>query len=465
MSTSISRRAVLRGALGAVVALPLLEGLKGVAPAQAGGAPQNSFAIFMRCGNGVQQLVTSAGEPETFFPTAYGPLTTATLADRAVARLAPYAARMSIVHGLNYPDSFMDSGCGHSTAGNICLTATPPFDHSGNKSLASGESIDNRIARELSPGVEPLTLYAGRKGGYLDEVLSYRGSQQLRAAENNPYNAYVRLFGLPSASAAEQMRLLAQRKSVNDLVRSQMQDLLARPDLSKSDRDRLDLHFTSIRDLENQLSCSLPSMEVDSMNALTAMVENDDYIVQMAQFQCDILALAVACGMAKASTIQIGNGNDGTQYTIGGVKLPSYHQISHRIYSDGSMGAPIPNAVDLHHQIDVLHMDMFKYLLDKLDGYPAPPGSSGTLLDQGVTVWLNDLKDGEHERHDIPYVLVGGCGGALKTGSFVDAGGVTTNLILNTIGAAVGCKNGMGGPLDDFGDATLTKGRVDALVA
>ena len=46
-----------------------------------------------------------------------------------------------------------------------------------------GESIDNRIARELQPmGVEPLTLYAGKMGGSLDEVLSYRGPKMLRAA-------------------------------------------------------------------------------------------------------------------------------------------------------------------------------------------------------------------------------------------------------------------------------------------
>ena len=54
--------------------------------------------------------------------------------------------------------------------------------------------------------------------------------------------------------------------------------------------------------------------------------------------------------------LQIGDGNDATQHTINGVRLPSFHQISHRIYSDGSEGDPIVGAVDMHHDLDRLHL-------------------------------------------------------------------------------------------------------------
>jgi hypothetical protein len=66
----------------------------------------------------------------------------------------------------------------------------------------------------------------------------------------------------------------------------------------------------------------------------------------------------------------------------------------------------------------------------------------------------------------MPYVCAGSCGGVLKTGAYVDAADVnankyvTHNKFLNTIGAAVGCKNGAGGELDDFGDASLAKGVI-----
>jgi hypothetical protein len=61
--------------------------------------------------------------------------------------------------------------------------------------------------------------------------------------------------------------------------------------------------------------------------------------------------------------------------------------------------------------------------------------------------------------------LAGSAGGFLKTGIYVDAGGVANNKILNTIGAAVGCTNASGGPLDDFGDPSLEPGLIDSIVA
>jgi hypothetical protein len=70
-----------------------------------------------------------------------------------------------------------------------------------------------------------------------------------------------------------------------------------------------------------------------------------------------------------------------------------------------------------------------------------------------------------HSYTDVPYVLVGSAGGYLKTGQFVDVGGVNNNKLLSTIGAACGCKNGGGAPLDDFGDPTLEKGQLSAIVA
>jgi len=144
----------------------------------------------------------------------------------------------------------------------------------------------------------------------------------------------------------------------------------------------------------------------------------------------------------------------------------SYHYISHRIDSDGSTGNPIDNAAELHHQIDKIHAGLFEYLLDKLDAVQL---MDGTLLDAGVAVWLNDLGNKYHSYDDVPFILAGGAKGALKTGQFIDSGGtkITNNLILNTIGAAVGCTNlaGDGGPLDDFGDPSLPKGRIDQIVA
>ncbi|WP_437683594.1 DUF1552 domain-containing protein [Sorangium sp. So ce131] len=456
----ITRRRVLRGLFGVTVALPFLETF---APrrASAGTGDVPPFAIFMRQANGVAQELDD--EPEMFWPSRVGALTAEALeqdADRAVSELKDYAEKLIMVRGISF--AFRDNGCGHAGGGNQCLTAARVSeDPSGNESLAMGESIDNRIARELNPaGVEPLTLYAGRKVGYLDEVLSYRGPKQLRAAERNPYNAYQKLFGLSDVDPEVQKALSERRASVNDLVRGQMQALMSRKDLSKGDRERLELHFDSIRDVEVAMTCALPPERVAEMEAIAGAVGSHDNIEAVARMQLDIIALAMACGVTRAATLQVGDGNDSTEYTIHGVRQKSFHKISHRIDGDGEEGPPIEGAQELHHQIDRIHARMFKHLLDRLSAYEL---GSGTLLDQGVAVWLNDLGDKWHSFRRVPYILAGGAAGYLKTGQFVDVS-AKNNKLLSTIGAAVGCKNTSGGPLDDFGDPSLEGGLLGEII-
>lgn len=457
-AAALTRRRVLRGLAGVTVALPFLETF---APKKARAADYAPYAVFIRQANGVVQA--TGDEPELFFPSATGALTSDALVSegRALSVLADYADRMLVLRGVNF--AFPGNGCGHSGGGNQCLTAARVSDDpSGNESLAMGESIDNRIARELQAApFEPLTLYAGKKAGYIDEVLSYRGPLDLRPAEDDPYVAYQKLFGLSTLPPEALEKLRQQRKSVNDLVRGEMEALLSRGDLSKADRDRLDLHFSAIRDLEVDMACNLPPDEVSAMEALSGQVNNGDYLIQIAHMQSDIIALAMACGVVRAATLQLGDGNDSTEYTIGGVKQYSYHWISHRIQGDGEVGAPIENAYLLHHEIDKLHGEMVKYLCDKLASYTL---GAGTLLDAGVVVWLNDLGNKYHSYTDVPHVLVGGCGGALVTGRYVDLGGVNNNRLWNTVGTAVGCTDGAGGPLVDFGDPSLEGGVLTELL-
>lgn len=465
MKNKFSRRFVLKGAGGAVLGLPLLEGLlPRVAHAQQTPAPR--FAVFMRQANGVAQA--SGSEPERFWPRELGAVTQSSLssldADRAVSELSAYASKLLLVRGLKF--NFPGNGCGHSGGGNQCLTAQRVSQSpSGNRSLAMGESVDNRIARELNPGGrDPLTLYAGRQSGYIDEVLSYRGSMDLRPAENNPLNAYMRITELSSADAATRERIAKARLSVNDLVREQMNALRANARLSAADRQRLDLHFESVRDLEVQLSCSLSEIQVSEMQAMSSGEAYRDgaNLVKVARMQADLIALAFSCGYTHSATLQIGDGNDGTEYTIDGVKQPRYHWISHRIFADGSNGDPIPDAAQKHHQIDRLHAQMFRHLLDRL--------STHGLLDSTAAVWCNDLAHGvSHSYSNIPFVIAGSCGGYLKTGQYVDVreGGqyVAHNKLFNTILNAVGCKKSDGSPVDDFGDASLPRGELAALKA
>lgn len=443
----ISRRGVLRGIGGAVLALPLLESLR---PARGADASPAHPIVFLRQANGVQQA--DNGEPERYWPRQTGALTSAGLsstdADRAVSELAAYADRLLLVRGTRF--AFPANGCGHSGGGNQVLTSAPVSeDPSGNLSLAMGESIDSYVARHFpNNGGEPLTLYTGPRGGYLEEVLSYRGAMALRPAEDDPWSAYLRMVG------GEQLDALLEdrRRSVNDLVRDQMSALMARTDLSRADRDRLELHFQSIRDLET-LACRLAEDEEQAMASIQGLGTLNDNRVTVARMHCDLIALAFSCDFVRAATLQIGDGNDGTEYTIGGTRLPNFHMISHRIYDHGDdpNAAEIVGAVDMHHSIDRLHLQIFAHLLERLDSYG--------LLETTTAVHTSDLGAGvSHTFRNIPWVIAGRGDGSLDVGRYVDVGDETHNRLLNSLINATGLRRPDGGWIDDFGDPSLQGG-------
>jgi hypothetical protein len=452
--------------MGAVsVGLPLLDAFqpRGVRAAEAA-SPR--CAVFLRQGNGVAQA--GNGEPERFWPRNLGALTSAGLqgeTDRAISELASHAQRLLLVRGTRF--AFPGNGCGHSGGANQVLTAAKVSDDpKGQYSLAMGESVDNRMATAINPDKrEPLTLLTGSTQGYLPVVLSYRAAKQLRGADNDPFAVYTRMTGLAGMDAGVVEQIATRRKSVNDLVRGQLKGLLGQSALSQADKRRLDLHFSAIRDVEVKMACTLPNMrqsELDSINP----TDGANYIA-VTQMHMDLIALSFACDYSRVATLQMGQGNDGTQFSIpgfrNGEKLPRFHQISHRIYSDGSDGDPIEGAQEMHFEIDKLHARLFRYLLDKLASYSVP---GGTLLDNSVAAWTNDLAHGvSHGYSNTPWVIAGSGGGYLKQAAYVDAGNVTHNQLLNTLLNAVGVRKADGAPVDDFGDPSLKGGQIATMLA
>jgi hypothetical protein len=470
-----SRRAFLSTIGGLGIGLPFLEGLsERSAFAQAAGEAAPTFGMFICTANGVVQAFRQ--EAERFWPTELGPLTTAGMqafaADRSTGLLADYASQLLIVRGINYP--FPNQGCGHALGLAQCLTAAKPEGDAQN-AVATGISADTLIASELHPpGVEPLALYAGRKGGYIDEKLSFRAPGEVRAAEGNPWNVYQRLAGLvqpeAGASTGEAERLALRRRSVNDLVREELNALMALPALSTDDRNRLDLHFTSVRDIEQNMmglasACSADKIDLQAIQAMSdgsAFRPSDGTIEDVAKLQIDLAAFAFACNASRVATLQIGDGTDGTRYTVNGVQAERFHWISHRQTSDGNDGQPIANAVEVHAEIDRIRMLTFKHLLDRFSSYGTPGGS---LLDASFALWTSHVAIGpSHSFNNLPVIIAGGAGGFLRPGQYVDAGGVSNNRLLNTLITANGVRRN-GGPVEDFGAPGLDGGLIATLVA
>src|SRR6478609_2367619 len=369
----INRRLVLRGAGGLMLGLPLLEGfLPRQASAQT--AVRSPFVLIVVSDNGVVQAgVTLGGAPEQerFWPTTSGALTKAgMLADkptRATGELSDYAEKLLIVKGINLP--YSSNGCSHSAADAQLLTGARITAGSTN-CLAEGISIDTAIAKAKNPaGRDPLALHAGMfapggTGFDIPGYVSYVTAKQPRVYIDSPYKAYQAITGVvgdgSSASSADtqaQQLRAARSKSINDLLRPQIKDLLARPELSKSDIDRLNQHLTAIRDIEVKIATtmvSVPAADIASMQKIDAKPYDQASHEALIKLHMELMAFAIAADYSRVAVLKIGDRIDDHVFTINGQTF-KYHDASHRA---------VPNGADLHHACDRLHAGYYKYLLD-----------------------------------------------------------------------------------------------------
>jgi hypothetical protein len=477
-----SRRRFLLGVGGAVVGLPIFEGLMSKVARADNTVPP--FALFYRRGNGVQQALFNrnpTAEPERWWPLCpYGSITQAQLAAEASSaiglELASYASKLAIVRGLRHPVGTQN---GHREGAIQGLTGAGVRYPTGEPDVFNcdpmGESLDNRIARELTPAT-PDSLYfsvgAHDLGGVsFLSTTDAQGKQLTRAGEENLLALYNRIFLPASTDPTAAQLLMSQRKSVNDLVRDQLAALRSDPRLSKSDVERLQLHTDAIRDVEQTLAAVVPATLRGDVSTYQQSYDADaDWskgytIAKFGAVVAKLAALAIASGATRSLLISVGEPQDVITYRdVPGANV-DFHSISHRQSVDDDPTTNIAGAQLLHHAIDRFHLSLFRALLDGLSSYPTADGA--TLLDKGVALHYSDIGSGQHEITQLPYLYVGGAGGALQTGIYRNEDGMELVKLLNTIGAAVGCKNASGGLLDDFNadnNGNLT-GRIASLLA
>jgi hypothetical protein len=451
---AINRRAFLRGAAGVAIGLPFLEGL----PSRSAWAQNQKpiFGLFICAANGVVG--------NRFFPGATGAITQASLSaasDKATGKLARHAANLLFVKGINYPMGG-PTDCGHAQGLCQALTARPAGG-GGKGATSTGPSADVVIAGRVSPGKDPLTLYAGNKrNGYIVERLSFKagGAGQVRAADDNPYTLYAKLVGLVKpggattpAGDAMANELVASRKSVNDLVRTQLNELMGRPQLSMDDRQRLQQHFDAIRDVEvtmgnmaDAVTCSTSGLDTTRLEALRSgfAFQTNGMIEEVVRLQMGVTAVAFACNFSRVATLQWGDGTDQTKYAVpanASLGWP-FHHISHRVQSDSASGNN-PTAEQAHIEIDAVRMETLAAGLDQF--------ASRGLQDSSFVMWTNHVSDGpSHSFRNVPVIVWGNAGGYLKQGQYVDAGNTGNNKLLNTlISAAV---KDTGAVVEDFGE-------------
>src|SRR5204862_7632170 len=166
---------------------------------------------------------------------------------------------------------------------------------------------------------------------YIGDRISFRaaGAGQVRSGDQNPYLLYSKLVGLTTSTptggtttdpvAAE---LVATRKSVNDLVRGELNSLMNNTALSSDDKQRLKLHFDSIRDMEGTMGntgmmCTTSGLDTTTLNTYKSNIswKQDGGMAETdARLHMQLVALAYACKYNRVDALEWGDRADGNKY-------------------------------------------------------------------------------------------------------------------------------------------------------
>jgi hypothetical protein len=155
----------------------------------------------------------------------------------------------------------------------------------------------------------------------------------------------------------------------------------------------------------------------------------------------DFVALALSCQLTRIVTFQFGHGGEKWYFRWLDIKKNSHDDIAHR---DNGQDPTVTK--DLL-AMNVWYAQMVARLVKALD---ALPDGDGTVLDNSLVVWGNEIATGPHGMADIPIVLMGKAAGRIRNpGRMIDAGPQDYRRL--------GCSllNIMGVPSTGFGEAPM----------
>ncbi len=385
----LSRRMLLRGA-GAAVALPLLDAmLDGNGEALADGSPLPLRFGTWFWANGVRL--------SKWVPTATG---TGWALPAHLVPFAPVREKISVVSGLwNWVEGLDHWGgrsgmlSGSTTVGDYGTGVLPSVDQ-----LVAQAWAGRTPLRSLELGVS-----AQGDGFRPAEGSSWSGPNQQLPVEFSPRALFDRLFAIPSTDPKASKRQRA-RRAVLDVVAEDLRRL--RPTLGRSDRARVDLHTDSIADLQRKLQASGPpgSCVTAQRPPDLSPVGGKEQLEPVNQAMVELLALALACDLTRVFSVSYSSILGETLFWPVGA-THGWHELTHED------SAASQERVD---QVTAFTIQQLAALVVKLDSLPE---GGGRLLDRCAVYATSCVAEGlSHERRDMPVLVAGLAGGALRGG-------------------------------------------------
>jgi hypothetical protein len=439
----MSRRALLRTGLGALLLAPMLRARRLEAQQQ---YPKRLVLVF-----------TPDSHPPEWWPTR-GPDPRSFTLNEPLSGFAGLEKYMLFPRRVDHSWSFDN----HHEAGMAQLfTGQRFFDDATHYS--NGPSIDQVLLQnsDLRGGtpIPSIHLCAADRGGTdKRHILSYSGPGQPIAHQPDPARAFSDIFrGVtfggstpteppPTADAAAEARRAISR-SLLQLNTEELKKI--QTFLGQTEKEKLEAHVNALLELESRIMSMGPvggggggpvlvggaCEQVD-----TSGVNRDDRnaaaIPRWAEVQADIIVNAFTCDVTRVA--DFGMGFSGSHHNgMFGLVAPtnnnSWHDnVAHisRTNDALSVGSETLTSRQAFIKFDKLFADQVAYLAHRLASIAE---GDGTMLDNTLIYWgVESGTNHSHSPNDMQYLLIGGKNMGFQSGQYLEFSGAQSAHKLHT---------------------------------
>lgn len=358
--------------------------------------------------------------------------------------LAPYQSKTLILNGVC--DRVRGDGDNHMRGIGCLLTGTElyPGNIQGGSHTpagwASGLSIDQEIKNFLQKDPATKTRFGSLEFGIMVPEradtwtrMVYSGPNKPVAPIDDPYQMLNKLYG-----RAKDQEIF---KSVLDDLKEDLKKIGS--NVSNDDRRLLDEHASFVREMEQELRSTKSAVAHPIPAIEPGVKEDNDNIPKLSKMQIDLMVNSFTADFARVATLQYTNSVGMARMRWLGI-TEGHHELSHEPDSNAT-------AVDKLTRINKWFCEQLAYLTKRLAETPEP-GGSGSLLDNTLIVWTNELgKGNSHTLDNIPFVLVGN-GLDFKMGRSMKMSRIAHNRLLLALA------HGFGHRIEKFGNPEFCGG-------
>ena len=432
-----SRRHFLRGA-GVALALPWMESMPLFA--QDGKVDTSKPPLRFAClyfSNGVdtkQWWAKGAGAAMEFGVAAQD--------------LAPIREDIVFVKGLFNHNAFIHPSPHQGRMANMLSGASVSTNPA---EIRVGTTMDQVLTKQIGGrtavpgmalGIEPneLRLEDGLSMIYGSNI-SWVSPTQPASKEIYPARAFDQLVGDGNGRRLD--------RSILDAVMSDAQSL--EPKISTTDRKKLGEYLESVRDIEKRIDRAAKEERIEGWRPTLEkpnMPRPKDEIPQNVpdhmKLMLDLIVLAFQMDKTRIVTCMLNN-------DLSQMNFKFLEGVQGALHLDLTHNGKNPALQAMYTKTNQFHARQLTYLVQRLKAIDEGGGHS--LLDSSMLMFVTNLYDGDaHGADQMPMVLAGRAGGAMKTGRVLDYND-KGNDNRRACSLYLSMMDRMGVKLDRFGDA------------